>query len=134
MVHRSFYTILLFVFYLSSIGTAAAKSTSDLELRIAYGQGRLGGIYEYCASSTERGIIGGSLTNWKVETFRGYHGRVRERTRLVAAFDQAAHDIAVDKGACTDWKKKAMAVFSNIHDLSEYGRVDIMTDQNPKTY
>ncbi len=95
--------------------------TLELETKISYQQGQFGALYDRCAKADERAVIGGSLAAWRQETFRGYSGAEAERAAVLAAFDQAARDVAADPSACHDWIRQAAATWHSIVYLASYG-------------
>ena len=99
----------------------AMAPTLDLEKKIAYEQGYFGALYAQCGSNHEREVIGGTLANWKNETFRGYNGNQSDRTAVLTAFDAAARDVANNGNSCKNWVRQAAQVWHNIIQLSQYG-------------
>ena len=105
------------------IGTAEAGIFPNLELekKIAYQQGQFGALYAQCASNDEKAVIGGSLTNWRMETFQGYKGNPQELAAVEQAFDTASKDVVADKGSCQDWIKQAAVTWRSITVLAQNG-------------
>ena len=117
---KIFLSVILMLFSIV-IPAMAMAPTLDLEKQIAYEQGHFGALYAQCGSSEDREVIGGTLTNWRMETFRGYNGSSDERTALEAAFDAAARGVVSDTRNCQDWIKKSATAWHNIIHLSQYG-------------
>jgi len=110
----------LFLTVLSDRALAIAP-TIDLEKKIAYQQGQFGALYAHCGTVAERDVIGGTLANWQMETFRGYNGSPTERVAVEQAFDKAAKDVLADSNSCQNWIKQAAATWHSIVYLSQYG-------------
>jgi hypothetical protein len=101
--------------------TSSLTPTLQLEEKLAYQKGQFGALYARCGSHDEKVVIGGSLSTWKEETFRGYAGTPAELRKIEAAFDQAATDVNNQQNACEDWVKQAAVTWHGIARLSEYG-------------
>jgi|GEM_PF-5459775 hypothetical protein len=93
----------------------------DLEQKIAYGQGRFAALYAQCGSHDELAFIGGSLANWKTETFRGYKGNAHDLAQVEKAFDAAVEAVSANADSCTDWAKQAEATWSLVAQLAQHG-------------
>jgi hypothetical protein len=93
----------------------------DLEKKISYQQGQFGALYARCGSTDEKVVIGGTLSEWRMETFRGYHGSANEQAGLEKIFDEAANAVALDSSSCRDWVKQASATWRGIAQLSQHG-------------
>ena len=101
-----------------------AATTSDLELEkmIAYGQGRFGAYYAVCGNQKQKVLIGGSLANWRKETFEGYTGSQQDLHTIQDFFDHAAMAVKNDKTACENWTDKAQTAWLVLQDLAATGR------------
>ena len=97
--------------------------TLDLEKQIASEQGRFGAIYAQCGSHDEQAFIGGSLTNWRSETFRGYHGSTSDLAQVQKAFDTAAVTVKTTEQSCTNWSEKAATAWSHVVQLADKGKI-----------
>ncbi len=115
--------VCIFVLLLPVAAQAAGSvlPSFDLEQKIAYQQGQFGALYARCGSHADQEIIGGSLTVWRNETFRGYNGTAIERAGLEKTFDQAVHDVSADTAACQDWISQAAATWHGMVQLARYG-------------
>ena len=97
--------------------------TVELEKSIAAEQGRFGALYSQCGSHDEKAFIGGSLSNWRTETFRGYHGKATDLTQIEKAFDTAANSVATTESSCANWSEKAATAWSHVVQLAEQGKI-----------
>lgn len=95
--------------------------TLGLEQKIAYQQGQFGALYAHCGNVMDRDVIGGTLANWRMETFRGYNGSPVELASVEKAFDAAANDVMSNSSSCQNWIKQAALTWNNIVHLSQYG-------------
>ena len=108
---------------LTSAAVQAAPSvpTLDLEQKIAYGQGRFAALYANCGSHDEAAFLGGSIANWRTETFAGYRGNAQDRAQVEKAFDAAVAAVGSDSESCKNWTQKAEATWSLVTQLAQHG-------------
>ena len=111
-----------------AVSTAHAAQTPvlptlDLEKQIASEQGRFGAIYAQCGSHDEQAFIGGSLTNWRSETFRGFHGSTGDLAQVQKAFDTTAESVKAAEQSCTNWPEKAATAWSHVIQLADKGKI-----------
>jgi hypothetical protein len=117
-----FFHLTVFALVLFAAASAQAMAPSpNLEEKIAYQQGQFGALYARCGSPDEKAVIGGSLANWRMETFRGYQGKPEERAQLEKAFDTAVAMIATTPDVCRDWIMQASVTWHSIAQLAQYG-------------
>ncbi len=118
---QTIFTAVLFHMAFPPAALAATAPSLDLEQKIAYQQGQFGALYARCGSHDDKIVIGGTLANWRKETFAQYSGSAQEHASLEKAFDTAASDVAEESDVCRDWQKQASATWHGIVQLSEHG-------------
>jgi hypothetical protein len=132
---QNFIRIILLVMAMQTASVAANPDIGALlqtETKIAYQQGKFGALYARCGARDEMAFIGGSVINWRHETFLGYNGGTQDLAALEQAFDQAIADVNADKGACDDWRGHAAAAWSAVVKLAQQG-TPVASDRNKKS-
>ncbi len=101
---------------------AANPALLVLEKQIAYQQGRFGALYDLCSLHGEQAMIGGSLANWRTETFAGYGGTAQERAEVIKAFDKAATTVTHNADSCSNWKAQATQAWNAVATMAQTGK------------